>query len=394
MTSSTVDVANTECKRCKEPSVLTSRGEEFCRDCFIKFVTYKQWKKMEEFKVNYGSDVEEQQVLLPLSLGKSSVALLDMVVDLIRVQRNHHNGRQGFDIHAVHIDETGIHGFEKNPLVMLDQLRSRYPEVSITSVKLESFLEDPDVDLEELDVNNGSYVCSTTRELLTFLVRRTSQRDMLDNIKRQLIYQLARRMHCQTVVWGHCMTRLAELVISLTAKGRGQVISDYLFGEQSNPRVLYPLGEVLSSEVVNYNKLKDLEEFIVNSTNKPPATTKLQSIDELVTQYFVSVEEGFPSVVSTVVRTAAKLAPSKKSSKICAICGAPPQIDSLEWLNKITVNTTPMTHDHESRDQGLLEQGVAEMCYGCIEMFGDSSIGKVKWPRRSTKEDVLAEYLE
>ncbi|ANB15269.1 Ncs2p [Sugiyamaella lignohabitans] len=402
MTTHTTDSV-APCKRCQEPSVLISRSEPFCKKCFVKFVQYKQKKRMEDYKVNYTPGAKVPDVLLPLSFGRSSLALLDMVADMLRFQSSTHGGRQGLHLHAVHIDETGIHGMDGDVQETLQNLRAKYPECStITSVKLESFLEDPSVNREVVKIVASTSTVSpnNTKELLAMLVKRTPQQDMLNIIRLKIIEKVARDLNCTTIIWGHSMTRLAELVISLTAKGRGNTISDILFSEQSEPRILYPLNEVLGSEVADYIQVQSLDQFVLSSLSRRPATTKLQSIDELVNQYFVSVEQGFPSVVSTVVKTAAKLAPSSavyESRQLevstCKICGGPAMPDSLEWLEKITVNFPPSADGlQENQDHQESKDTSNELCYGCITLFKDSMVSELNWPKRSTKEEVLAEY--
>lgn len=372
------------CKRCKEPAVVISRQEAFCKSCFIRFVQHRQKKQLEKFKVDYstGKNVQEQHILLPLSLGKGSIALLDMAVELIRLQKQTHRGRQGFNLHAVYIDlniEDHLNGLhdknDDNGSRILDMLREAYPECEISTVSITEFMADSKDNVNLLlDRNNTEEDKKYTVEPLDFLrhMSRTARQDSIDIMKEQLITRIASKKRCQTVIYGHSQTRLAELVVALTAKGRGNMIPKTL---ESN---IYPLRDILSSEIVIYNQMRELDKYIKPEA-RIPETTKLQSIDELVGKYFASVEQGFPSVVSTVVRTGDKLGDSSSSESVeCMVCSGHADPDMLRWIDKITVNGPELPP-------------ASGLCYGCTVMFRNS-VSQISWPR-NTKQEVLDNYL-
>lgn len=329
-----------KCKRCGDAAVTSSRGEHFCRACFFKFVQFRHRKQLEKFKVDYSEPrPPDQHIMLALSLGQSSIALLDMCMDLIRLQKSTHRGRQGFYLHAVYVCGSDVDEAKRR----LDKVRERYPE-------LES------LELVALDYSKATEGISS--------INRTSTQDITWLLQRQAIEQAAQKHGCQTTIYGHCQTRLAQLVLSLTAKGRGRSIVDEVEAH-------CPIREVLYTEVGEYNRLKQVEDLILPEA-PIPATTKLQSVDDLVHQYFLSVEKEYPSVVSTVVRTSSKLQkPGNGGQEKCIICEQP--IENRDWLEHITVDGP--------------ETAGQDLCYGCMVMLR----GTDTRPRYS-KDLVLQEY--
>lgn len=321
---------------------------------------------MERFKVSYNEPrPPDQHILLPVSLGPSSMALLDMCVEMIRAQKAIHRGRQGFYLHVVHVIMD--QGEEDATRERLRRLKERYPECEqVEAVRLP---ESCDTGVEVVQISRGEGVSGLDDAMQQ--MNKTGREDSVGILRKRLIAKIAEKKGCQTIIYGHCQTRLAELVIALTAKGRGSAMPHAI-----NDGGYYPLKDVLSSEVDIYNELQETDDLLVTRT-KPPANVKLQSIDDLVHQYFVSVEKDFPSVVSTVVRTANKLASQEEGEDNCSICGGIRGKDTLEWIKKITVNAP-------------IEDAGETLCYGCMVMLRNSA-DKLQWPRYSV-HDVVNEY--
>lgn len=361
-----------KCKRCENEAVKESRGEPFCKACFIKFIQFRQRKQMEKFKVDYSEPrPPDQHILLPISLGASSIALLDMCVELIRAQKTVHRGRQGFYLHALHILEEEN---SDNVKCILEKLRERYPECEeITTVSLLSQIKDGEI--ESIKISNHD--STTTDDLITIMnqhMNKTSREDTISILRKQLIDRYAEQAGCQTIIYGHCQTRISELVIAMTSKGRGSAMPHTI-----NEAGYYPLREVLSSEVQIYNELQQITDSVIPKQS-PPANVKLQTIDDLVYQYFISVEKDFPSVVSTVAKTANKLASTSttaSTTKYCSVCGDISGDDTLEWVKKITVNAP-------TEDAG------ETLCYGCMVMLRNTT-NQLNWPRYN-KDDVINAY--
>lgn len=86
-----------------------------------------------------------------------------------------------------------------------------------------------------------------------------------------MILRVAAEEGCQTILYGHCMTRLANEIIALTVKGRGSIIhkaiTDHVETIDSKEiKVMFPLREILYAEIAAYIKLAELQEFVIEST--------------------------------------------------------------------------------------------------------------------------------
>jgi cytoplasmic tRNA 2-thiolation protein 2 len=349
---------------------------------------------MDQFKVNYTPDAEVETILIAVSLGQSSLALLDMVIDIIRVQKQQHRGRQGFYLRALVIDDSQVLGpMTRDVATTVDSLKHQYPECEFTCYNFEAL-----VDLfppEHVNIDGLGEISESPAKFFDLLpsLPRTSQQDLVGILRRQVILGYAQKHNLRTVVWGSNMTRLAEIVLSLTAKGRGQdipLLVDSEVKSTGNIDNIYPIRDVLMSEIVLYNDLQKISSLVVEPIAKIPVTTKLQSIDELVHQYFGSIEENFPSIVSTVVRTADKLGQKPVDSQThCRLCGSIVAADSQQWLKNITVSS--LSEETENANRSTVLPNSVELCYGCLVTFKNSNVTTITWPRASVHE-VLNEY--
>lgn len=100
------------------------------------------------------------------------------------------------------------------------------------------------------------------------------------------------------------------------------------------------------------------------------------TIDELMTQYFESIETQYPSIVANVVRTAGKLQPLRGSADggHCMICGLPGDGAGGDMtLSALTLNAG--ANEGEKPRNGNKR---SDMCYGCARStYGAASYD---WP--------------
>lgn len=313
----------TVCSRCgNEPQVKT-RGELFCNECYVSFLNIKFRKHLDIFRVNFMA-TSIPKLLVPVSFGLGSLALADMLGELLARQRANHAGRIGFTVQCVYIGDDPLEWpfGEDLPLIHIPKA-----QVFNKAFKIDG---EP---LSDTSVNGLS---------------RSSLQDLDSQLRGRLIADMAGKY--RSVIMGYSMTRLSELVISETVKGRGAGIPE-LTAPSTKDRI-YPLQDILDDELVKYMDIRGLSKYI-RPAAPVPQVTKLQSIDELVHRYFVDVQKDFPAVVSTVAKTAAKLAQDPED---CSVCGD--------------------------------GNGV---CYGCKVMLKSRS-GEKHVERLSTDE-ILAEYL-
>ncbi|KAK9448164.1 uncharacterized protein V1518DRAFT_419845 [Limtongia smithiae] len=405
------------CSRCHTArSAHVVRKEPFCEGCFIRFLRGKQRRAMGDYKVTYppgrgGRPLgPPPRVLLALSLSHASLALLDMLVSLVREQRVAHRGAAGLDLVVAHVDEgaddrearrvmadiASAHGDVcECRVVSLDEFYTRAAPSAIREF-YHSASNIADYSFSPRTATNPPTVSS----ILARIPDRTACRDIIDSIRTHLILSTAAEATCTTVLWGDTMTRLAEKTLSMTAKGRGdalpRLLADGLRRTADGPELvhIYPLREVLRSEAETYASVCDMTPYLL-STNLAPASSvlRMMTIDDITRTYFRDIEAAFPSIVSTVVRTAAKLAdPRVDGGRYCAIC-ATPCVDAApeRWLTTITVSSAlgamaeevaPATDAEASPDRPPL-------CYGCLVATKGASFA---WPRIPSVQDVVDEY--
>ncbi|KAI4699953.1 cytoplasmic tRNA 2-thiolation protein 2 [Alternaria sp. BMP 2799] len=321
------------CRRCKDPSVLVVRSEPLCHDCFARYVHTKCIKRLESFRVNFGAE-QQRKILVPLSFGVSSTTLLH-VLDLHLKTQKSKTGRTGFEISAIYIEDPEQ---KVQAAQLLDKAREQYPDHQYASLPLHDVfrLVPEDASIRSLVPQDDQKADLSPEEqfvhMINSLTSATARADVLSTLRTRLIVEHAKLAGCESILWGDSTTRLAQKTLAETAKGRGFSLP-WQVSDGMSPFGLnfhYPLRDVLKKELVSYTKMAEvgLSELVhETSTGATQASTssKNTTIDDLMTQYFESVEENFPSIVANVVRTTSKLEarPDALSDPQCSLCSMP-----------------------------------------------------------------------
>ncbi|KAK6874712.1 Cytoplasmic tRNA 2-thiolation protein 2 [Candida tropicalis] len=263
--------------------------------------------------------------------------------------------------------------------------------------------------IKSIDPKNVTLV-----ELLKKCPNKSSAEDLLSIVYEDLILRVAAEEGCQTILYGHCMTRLANEIIALTVKGRGSIIhkaiTDHVETIDSKEiKVMFPLREILYAEIAAYIKLAELQafvieeilyaeiaayiklaelqEFVIESTIEKSKINKNLTIRDLTTNYFRQLDAtGYASTASTVVKTGEKLgAPKGELLCHCQVCGADIHQDPSTWLRTITVNeSAPITTEEEKEYLEMYKASLhnaavpiendngtpLNICFGCIITLG------------------------
>jgi cytoplasmic tRNA 2-thiolation protein 2 len=292
-------------------------------------------KRLESFRVNFAATPEEQRkILLPLSHGVSSTTLLHVLDLHLKTQKGKTN-RTGFAIVVLRVDESTQ---DTAPGRRLDKLREQYPDHEYTSLPLHDIfrLLPSDASLRSLvpgsAINENISSEEQLANLLSTLTSATARADVLSTLRTRLIVEYAKQNNCESVFWGDSTTRLAEKTLAETAKGRGFSLP-WQVSDGESPLGIefhYPLRDVLKKELVSYVDLSESELLSLvyeplSGATQASTSSKNTTIDDLMKQYFESVEENFPSIVSNVVRTTGKLQiPSGVNFEACcSLCGMP-----------------------------------------------------------------------
>lgn len=411
------------CQRCSEErAVVLSRKEKFCAKCFVFFMRGKQRKLMqdERYKVKYGAIAERlgvQNVLLPLSYGASSLVLFDMVASLLQEQNLAHKGKQGFELVVLHLLEPKFlnSSAKRDEDLAFIQLASRYLPVNIAyhEVDLNKYIIDPvlalsvsnqfEVFAKELKNTHSQSVSDFLQQCAT----RSLQEDLLNVFKSEIIKHFATKVSCNTIIYGHSLTRLANEVISLTVKGRGLTIHDSVINKtikyhNSELQIIFPLRDILKAEVLAIFLFDEFLQRFLQQEDKPGSRlAKNMTVLDLTTQYFDNLDAtGYVSTSSTVVKTAEKLGgPKEPEQGKCEVCGCSIHHQPQKWLSDITVSAAaPLVTEQEEMyataypDPDFEGSGERlQVCYGCTVTLAGSGKG-FSWPVRASKKEILDEF--
>ncbi|KAI0976070.1 hypothetical protein F4678DRAFT_212951 [Xylaria arbuscula] len=356
------------CARCKEQrGVLDLRSEAVCEPCFTAFVASKTIKRLEVLqRETRGTRLPSrpQRYLLALSRGPSSTALLHILNENVRRQRER-NQRVKFELVVVFIsidvdeaDTTDNKSATTPSRGSTDAYAAHFPDLTIQTVPLSSILSSPAIDWSLLPAQNPSLPPSA--RLADFFARLPSpsaRADVSRLLIRHALFAAATQHDCAVVLLGYTTTSLAELTLSEAAKGRGfgipWFVNDGAFplpravdlgggiegiskalassriedgGAATSIQIYSPLREIFRKEILSYlsivssstGPLADLFPSLL-----PPSQSghgggggesagavvshRDLSLDDVVTRFFVDVEASYPSVVANVVRTTGKL---------------------------------------------------------------------------------------
>jgi len=186
---------------------------------------------------------------------------------------------------------------------------------------------------------------------------------------------------------GDCSSRLSIKIISLTSKGRGFSLPLETSGETDwfeDVIITRPMKDMLSKEIGIYNQFVGLDDVYIQSVTSMMHAKA--SIERLTEDFIVGLEKEFPSTVSTIARTGAKLTPSDSIVKEnrCIVCLMPYQENNKIWQNRIIVMTIPsLQQSNRSSDIQLncsKENTVSGGCSnGCNDISNDESIANVEF---------------
>lgn len=316
------------CRRCQEtePAIVV-RTEPLCKPCFSKYISTKVVKKLESFRVRHSEPGNEKAVLFPVSLDACSVTLLNVISQHLKGQVEK-TGRTGFRLSILHVKNSHLSGEEEED-ALFSQLKERFPEHEYHYIELSDALALEGV--SKLFGEESNDQTPSTDRLLHLLNKSnsaTSRQDTLQTLHRKLVVQFAKTHDYEVIIWPHSATKLAERTLSETAKGRGGslpwVVAD---GPSLHGIEFYhPLRDLLNKEIKSYVSFLEppFNPKFYSAEIKPIVSTKNTTIDDLMEQYFSSVEKEYPSIVANVVRTTGKLvAPELSQMEQCELCCNP-----------------------------------------------------------------------
>lgn len=369
--------------------------------CYHRFANVKTVKRLETLAKDIGAaPTQTKRILVGLSFGPSSAALVDILNDQLQGQLRKRPSPM-FAPYVVHIDTTDLSpqaaqqqtqtSPEPTAPTLLRRYTERYPDMHFSRVPITDSLSLDTIDWAALPVSLSADANLTSaeklRDLLDRLPSTTSRADVVRLLVRHLLINEALRNDCRAVLFGCSTTALAELTLGETAKGRGFSLP-FMVGDgpmtvkrfssvlaQDHERiaddkqpppppdrassvwVVYPNRDLFRNELVQYTSLSTppLTEVLQGDATEAASSTVVShkdvSIDDVMSRYFADVEKNYPSIVANVVRTTAKLDRRSDEESCCGLCGM--GLDELgdeRWKG-------------EMGDDGDGEGG--RLCYGC-----------------------------
>lgn len=336
------------------------------RKCFVAYVTTKAVKRIETYKIR-GSTKVARRLLFPLSFGPSSASLLHILDQHIEGQYKRMN-RAAYELVVVHINLYVDPVDRKDADAMLEKYKSRFPRHIYSTLNLEDALLLDGIDWKALNMEEPSHTQNPADRLQTLLgsmSSATSRSDIVSSLLTRLLVDVSKKNECESILFGDSTTRLAEKTLTETAKGRGFSLPWQVSDGASSYGIgfNYPLRDLLKKEIHTFSSLTSppLTDLVLyqKSSSHISASSKTTTIDDLMAQYFESVEENFPSIVANVVRTTSKLKslPDDDTTS-CGFCGLPVAkgTDGIcGWGGDQNTSSRPT---EDNAHHGIL-------CYGC-----------------------------
>jgi cytoplasmic tRNA 2-thiolation protein 2 len=304
---------------------------------------------------------EPRSFLVPISMGVSSVSLLHILSDYLNYKRSRSAGRTRYRLHALHVEmpeETNV-----STASLYEKLRERYPEHRYSTLSLSDIFDYHASQSNGHQNSEQPTKVDKLRLLLREVPSMTARADIIHTLLVRLVVLFAKVNSIDGILWAHTTTRLAEKILSETAKGRGFGLPWQVTDGESPYGIpfYYPLREVFKKELFEFVKMTDppIEPLGASKDTEAmprPADLKHSSIDILMRDYFESVEEQYPSIVSNVVRTSSRLNPSIVGIQRCKLCTFP---ITKELLGIDGWRGIQEFNPRESSSE------VSGLCYGC-----------------------------
>ncbi|KAI6715858.1 hypothetical protein JHW43_001680 [Diplocarpon mali] len=309
------------------------------------------------------------KLLFALSFGPSSASLLHILDQHLQSQFDRMN-RAAYELQVVHIDIYLDAMDRDDSAALLKKYMARFPRHAYSSFGLEDALLLDNIDWKTLGISAPPQDTAhkpgveKLQALIGSMPSATSRKDIATTLLARLLVDVAKRNDCESILFGDSTTRLAEKTLTETAKGRGfslpWKVSEGMssFGVGFN----YPMRDLLKKELVAFGSLTKppLTDLIVyqNASSHISASSKLTTIDDLMIQYFESVEQNYPSIVANVVRTSSKLKPLNNDITTgCGLCGL--------GVSEGTDGICGWGGDQNPYSRPVRENDHSIICYGC-----------------------------
>ncbi|KAG5439430.1 hypothetical protein PCANB_002004 [Pneumocystis canis] len=377
------------CEQCKEvESSFFTKSRAFCGSCFSIYLSRKFHKTIDSFLKN-DSFPKNNKLLVAISDG-TSLSLLKFLL-----QESHSFTFKTYfnTMSFIHIDEEGLTTEVSRTNYIHQKVNEMFPEYKKLNKILVSRIYEKSI--------------HSINDFLLPLLSPTSRIDILKRLRNNIIYDFSEKNGYNVIIWGDTATSLASKIISETAKGRGYSIPWETRGKIKNNYNIWslrPMKDIIKREAHFFLQINGFESELKSFDHK------ITTIDQLVDQYFDTLEKSNPNFAFTVVRTATKLQIPKienmkeQSSNFCFLCQMPKENNAKEWIEKIILNKISAkegSNINTDNNYNNYDDKTEDICYGCFTIIRESKneiilpyIEKKKNIHiRNPKDEVLCEYL-
>ena len=272
--------------------VVSIRNASFCEACFLDGVVHRFRSSLLKSK----AVPNHSKALVAVSGGPCSSALLQMSAEFSNPE---HPKRKFSSLHVCHVDQS----------ILLKQNWNEQVKDMAQQYQLESSI-----------VSLSSLFNSEQELAKLFDTNLTNQEELLHYLTMECLKREAIRYGCESILLGDSATWMAIKVIANTSKGRGISLAEDISFQTKRQDVIWlrPMRDILAKEIELFNNFKQIPS-VPHTTLTTGMATK-SSINKATTDFILQLEEDFPATVSTVIRTAYKLAPKASSHFTCFIC--------------------------------------------------------------------------
>ncbi|KLO17147.1 hypothetical protein SCHPADRAFT_919621 [Schizopora paradoxa] len=444
----------TDCIKCKvERGSIVVRHAVYCKNCFFAVVTHKFRRSLEHPSDRMASDARQaasssrtKSSLVGFSGGLGSTVLLDAVdrfyfphEDLKKGGKAHpRNKKTSVKVHMCYVEMcNAFTGITDRTSDITDACKD-YENLELHICRLEDAF-DPNwwskfhplgtniipsssirLDDEALpftqSIESSSDPVSNLRKYLTSLPTPTAVQSAIKTMVRVILLYTARFLRCSQVILGTSLTSLSINLISSIAQGGGFNVPEESYEEwtassvdfSAQPttiRVIRPLRDIGMKECSAWAWWRNL---LIIGKEKLPINER-QSIGGLTEEFIIGLEKDYPSTVSAIARTCAKVNPKDEATSRCAVCQRPHPSGALDWKARISIRSLSGDESSsvtDSNTHGDRASGLApDLCYACYSHFvsrssksiaiqGDSAIPLPTWVSNSSSRKVSLERLK
>ena len=324
---------------------------------------------MEKYRLRNSPKDRRRKLLLPLSYGVSSLTLLHIINAQLERQRSSGRKITAFDLHVLAIDPSSVNRVIKADASRIERVKEAYPEHECTEIPLSSIFQyDKEIGNVMKEHTGGDFAddeSKTDEERLQLfrssITTPTSRSDFDELLLRRLIVSFSKAQGCEGILWGDSDSRLAAKTLAHVSKGRGFSLP-WTVSDGMSPWDIYfsfPLRDLFKAELEQYAGFTVAELRSKVGVENPVVenmSSRVMSIDDLLTDYVETQGEKYPGIMANIVRTVDKLQTSTSdASLLCTCCGM------------------PMNRGLNPETQGLSLRNGANglICYGCARSLLD-----------------------